>query len=315
MIPTTRRLGLLLIASATVGFSGNAVADDVTVDGLLQKVPVLSPTNQALQSFHFTAELPTPFGFPALFEVGWTRPDDFGFVLVDQTRTPVLFIAQKQLLLYDASKGTITWDDDAWPNVVLQADDGRWNAKYGFAGKDEVRFIVDLPSLIRGAHASPKLKKLNATTWEVSLLSESGKLETAALFEPSEEWPLRKMVIRNVEDGTSIVSISEISINQPIPKQLMTFPAVERISKEITTRRFSDREVETDGDGVAVVIQMMRALAAPAAIRDDKLQNIPFWKDVNWAEAARRHRRIGPMLAELLQLPLTDRGSGDRVPK
>lgn len=282
-----------------------AVGDEPDASQLLRSVPVLSPNNESLDSFSFVGEFVTPFGVPAVFEACWAREEGFGFGLVDQFGLPVLFIAQKQMMLYDASDGFVTLGGDCNPNVIMQIKERRAVASCGIESSENARFIVDIPSFVPdGAHVVRTLRQLPNKLWELKYVNPRGS-ELLLLFNDSERWPLTRMEAS--ANGNLMVIVREIVINRPVPLHLMTFPSVDAFPADVVTERLGDRAPDSFGDVLSLPQRFVRALAAPSAIRDSKLRSFPFSKDVNWGEVERHHKMTGPKLSSLLDFEIKGR--------
>lgn len=298
-------LVLLLGIAATLGMPAVVTADEVKIEQLLKKVPILSPDNKDLNSFQFRVEMPTELGVPFPLDVGWTRPDEFGAVFIDsKSRTPVAFIAEKKVLLYDAVTATLTLVDDVLPSVVLKADAKTIQCGFGFTTQKAKRdFTIDLPSFFRIDVRTPRLVKRDATTWQYTCLSESGMSNIIAVFEPAQPWPLRAFEIRSTTDGSLIMSVTNISINVPVEKRLRVFPSPDRFPPELKIARVAETKVTSFMDAIGLLTRLTRAIVGRLAIHNKELRQVPFLGDVDWDAAARSDAIIGPALRTLLEMP------------
>ena len=306
---------LMSIALATSSFSPSAVAEEITAEGLVAKVPRLAAENEELDSFYFTAQVFTPWGFLANVEAGWTKADGFGFVLADDSQNPVVYIAGKESLLYDFSTGTIMLTKDAKPNLVIESDGTQTKSGIGvYRGKEKAPFNVDLPSLLKNVRPDPELRRISASIYEVVLISASGKSKIVARFNVAEKWPLQSLVLRRIEGDTLLMAFRDISVGRPLPERLTKFPAEVELPQGATIERIVDSPEDARENGAAHLLHMMRSLSAPGAMREPKLRELPMWKDVDWNEAIVRHQILGPQLSQLLELPTMDQFLADSNP-
>lgn len=297
-------LALLCIGGVTLPAPA-AVGAEPKVEELIQQIPILTAENDSLQSFSFKGEFVTPFGVPAVFEACWARDQGFGFALVDQFDFPVLFIAQQQMMLYDASEGLLTLGEDCNPKVILQVKEARSVAFCGVESSAQVPFVVDIPSFIRQpADATRTFGRLPNGLWELRDLHKKGS-ELRLLFDAAEPWPLKRMEVRLA--GEPIVIVREIRINSPVPSYLTKFPAVDAFPAELATDRLTEHQGDDLNDAFSLPQRFVRSLATPSAIRDAKLRSFPFAGDVNWAEVERRHQVVGPKLSKLLEVQIEGR--------
>lgn len=278
---------------------GVSVAQDVggSIDELLERVTVLSMDNEDLQSFYFHADVPAPYGFPASFDIGWTRVDGFGFVMFDGERNPVMFLAQRRILIYDPSSEAIWFKEGAVPTVQMFSKDGRWQYKYGYTSEDKLSFKADFRSSIDDNLRRAQIKQLASNQVRATTISGSGKTETVAMFDVAAEYPLLEFTLSDTQTKKTLVRVSDIKVNQGMPARLKQFPKLSHLRDSFTVIDIKDL------DGPESVLLLLRAVAAPAAIKTPALREFPFWKNVDWTRAAMFHQHSSSKLVELLPVP------------
>jgi hypothetical protein len=276
-----------------------AVAQDVreSIDALLSRVTVLTTENEDLQSFYFHADVPAPYGFPASFDVGWTRDDGFGFVMFDGERNPVMFIAQRRILIYDPASEAIWFDEGAVPTVQMFSKDGKWQYNCGYTSEKNLSFNADFRSSIEDNFSHSQIEQLGSNRIRAMTISRSGKTETVANFDVSAEYPLLDFTLRDSQTKEELVGVRDIEVNQGMPARLKQFPDLDQLRDSFTLIDIKDL------DGPESVLLLLRAVAAPAAIKTPALREFPFWKNVDWTRAATFHQQSSSKLVELLRVP------------
>lgn len=275
-----------------------AVAQDVreSIDALLSRVTVLTTENDDLQSFYFHAGVRAPYGFPASFDVGWTRDDGFGFVMFDGERNPVMFIAQSRILIYDPASEAIWFKEGAVPKVNLFSEDARWSYNYGYTSETKSSFRADFRSFIDADPSRAQLEQVASNQVRATTISESGKTETIANFDVAAEYPLLDFTLRDSQTKEELVSIRDIEVNQGMPARLKRFPKLDRLRDSFTVIDIKDL------DGPESVLLLLRAVAVLVVIKTPVLREFLFWKDVDWTRAATFHQQSSSKLVELLRV-------------
>ena len=292
---------VLLIAAVVVK------ADEVTVDALLAKVPVLSPENEDLKSFQFTVEISEDFGVPLRLDVAWTKTGSAGVTWIEpRSRVPIAFIAEGQGMYFDVATGTIHVAHNVKPGFVLRAKSEAFEfgvgAKYGVKDREDgPDFVLDFPSFLPAAGTDSTIRKRNAAVWEVSNLSPSGESRIVWGFQPSKQWPLCDIVIRSKKNESVILAVRDVSINEPVDKRLQTFPRQTCFPQELRVEKLP--EVDSIGGAFDMTVTVVEVSIALAAIHDKELRKSPLLGEIDWQAAARNERKLGPILRDLLAIP------------
>jgi len=288
-------------------------ADEPDIAALKRAIPVLSPDNEDLNSFYFIGESVIPFGAPTAFEVCWTRDSGFGFVLVDQFGYPLALIAERQLLLYDASQSEVFLGKDFLPNVIIKSKDRNLTATVGFKGNknDEAEFVVDMLSLVSTTKRAPEpdLSRVNETDWKLTYAFDTGA-DVIYLFRVDQEIAFKSAVLSLKQQP--FIKVRDVVINQRVPERLMKFPDTAGLTAEITVEELPEKPSadigKTLGELAGFLYFSARALGAPAAIQDPSLRELPIFKsDIDWEEVEKNHKRIGAKLKDFLKVDIKDR--------
>lgn len=307
-IKRTCSLSIGLITICFV-FTATSYADEPSIAIVKQAMPVLSPENEALNSFYFVGEFVIPFGVPVAFEACWSRESGFGFAQVDHFGYPMFFIAEKKMLLYDASQSQVNLGKDVFPNVIVQQKNRKLTLKTGFNINGKATFLVDMPSLISTAKTEPEVSRVNETDWKLTYTFGKGD-EVIYVFRVDREVSFKSALLKSGHQ--SIFTIRNVLINQPVPDRLMKFPETKSISSEVTVKELIGIPPtgvgETLEEGFEYSIFTARALYAPSAIHNAKYRRYPpFPANIEWKQVEKSHKRIGPKLRALLKVDFKGR--------
>ena len=296
------------LITGCVMLAATSYADEPSVAMLKEAIPVLSPENEALTSFYFVTELVSGYGVPFAFEACWSRDRGFGYAQVDQFGYPVLFMAEKKFLLYDASQSQINLGKNVLPNVDIQNENRKLNWHSGFKAVDQAKFVVDLPSLVSGAKREPMVSRVNDTDWKLTYSFE-GEAEVIYVFRVGCEISLKSALLRSRQQP--IITVRNVMINQPVPNRLMKFPETKTLPSEVKVKELFGTKFTGVGEvfeeGIEHSLFTARALAASAAIHDAKYRGVPFPANIDWVQVERSHKRIGPKLRDLLKVDFKGR--------
>lgn len=300
-------LSLVLLMNCVV-FAAVSYADEPDIAELKRAIPVLSPENEALNSFHFVGESVIPFGVPTAFEACWSRTDGFGYVLVDQLGYPMLFVAEKQMLLCDPLQSQVILWKEVSPNVLIQSKNRKLNVNLGFDSNQNEKFVVDVPSFVSTAKTEPELSRVNETDWKLTYTFDKGA-EVVYLFRVDREVAFKSVLLTSQQQP--LISIRNVVINQPVPERLIKFPDKNVLSAAVTVEELPEKPPAEVGKALREAFDKTqsatRALATPAAIQDTRLRRFPFPPDTDWEEVEKNHKRIGGKLRDFLKVDIKDR--------
>lgn len=282
-------------------FPTQAAAEEVTIAKLLSGAPVLSPENERLHSFRFTYTTRLPFDVPLTSRCAWARPDTYGFLLTaGEEETPVLFLAEKKTLLFDAGARSLLLGDDSGPRFVLAATATGINIQTGLAAQSQAEVKIDFPSLLAGSVERGKLLKTADGNWQLTTLSESGNSQVVALFAGTAGHPLLSLEVNSAKENRQLFAVREISINQPADARWQPFPADEAFPAGLTLTHLADLKINAAADGVNQVTQHLRAISVQCGLRKPDQRGMPLLGDIDWDAVARANKDLGPPLHKLL---------------
>ncbi|MAX37524.1 hypothetical protein [Gimesia sp.] len=300
-------LSVILMMNCVV-FAAVSDADEPDIAELKRAIPVLSPENEDLNSFYFVAESVIPYGVPTAFEACWSRASGFGYVLVDQLGYPMLFVAEKQMLLCDALQSQVILWKDVSPNVLIQSKNRYLTVNLGFKSKQKENFLVDVPSFVSTAKTEPDLSRVNETDWKLTYNFDKNA-QVVYLFRVDREIAFKSVLLMSQQQP--LITIRNVVINQPVPERLMKFPDKNVLAAAVTVEESPEKPPAELGEALGEVfdktLSATRALAIPAAIQDTRLRRLPFTSDTDWEEVEKNHKRIGGKLRDFLRVDIKDR--------
>lgn len=320
MVRTRIRIGLALAFTASLAFSSStASAEDEakskpaanepmteepaanapTLESLLERVPVLSPENEDLQSFSFKLRIGT-----ARFQGAWTREGDQRALLVTDalSGTPVVYMNQRRLMIFDILDRRIIMVDDVRPRIDARVFDGWVNFRVGAGDplKQSPPFEVDLPSFARAlGRYFPESERQSNGLWKVA--GTVGTTSAYALFDPARPAAIQSLEMVDRSRRTVDVVIEEVTLNEALVDAFPAFPAPSDLPPGLGFVR-TELPGEADG-GETFFAPMFTSLIAIDAI--DNLQARPFLASmrVDWARIERMNADEGAQLRKLLATP------------
>ncbi len=302
---TARSVGipiLLVIALSTTQLP----AEEISFETLVDSLPILSTSDDCLNSFQFTFETLFPFGVPVVVDFVWARPDDFGMLIAaGEERAPLVFLAGKKSLTFDVTTRTALLVDDHWPRFVVGVDENNWKFEYSVLSQKESEVAVDLPAFLRGVEGR-KVEQVESGRWRLTGVSKSGKSKVIALFENSEGVSIRSLEIRGVEDDVRAMSIRNIAINPKETPVWPAFPAKDAFPEGLKVVRFADLNLDFPSENGKLVAFWLRAYISQGGLWNSKWRASPFLGDVDWDEAKKANAELGPALRALLKAPTAE---------
>jgi hypothetical protein len=276
-----------------------------SIEQLIASVPNLSTDNEQLSSFRFTFETLLIGETKSVTHFFWCKPDVYGMaVTIGQEKTPVVFLAQKRGIIFDAVSCTGIVDSDLYPQCRIQATDTDLNMQmFGFGSKAEV--AIDLPSLLRDPRNAAQMDRDEAGNWRVTTPSPSGKSRFVTVFENIPGYPIRSLELRSMrsmKDDPSPFVIRNISINDLSHRDWPDFPDVENFPKGLKVVDFLTGAVGTPKSVYNVVSSRAAALVVQWAFRDPTMRNKLPLADVDWEKVLKANNEMGPLLREKLKL-------------
>ncbi|QDT84069.1 hypothetical protein [Gimesia chilikensis] len=295
----------VVLLTYCVLFPAASVAEEPEIARLKQAIPVLSPENEALNSFYLIGESVIPLGVPVTFEACWTRDRGFGFVQNDQLGYPIFFIAEKKMLLYDATQSQVLLDEKVYPQALIFNKDRKLTWNTGFGGKEKTRFFVDVASLVSSEKQEPKLSRINETDWKLTYTFER-QTEVIYVFRVDQKIAFKSALFKS---GKQILfTVRNVAINQPVPERLMKFPDIRSLPAEINVKEETIVPDDDFGKAVSEVTEgafsLGRALCATAAMENEQFRKYPFFSNINWEQAKQKHKLLGPKLKTFLKVDI-----------
>jgi|GEM_PF-3996529 len=295
---------VLVFVTATSTLRG-ADAEPVTIEGLLARVPILSPKNERLSSFHIKVEctLPTPGKQPIGGDVAWSRDHGFGIVgLAGKNGAPQLFLAEEWMFLYEPTTATAIIDDETWPTIRLAAKpENKIGLVLGYTEhQSDAEMHIDLPSFFRPSEREVNLTQVDAQTWRLTQESPTGNSDLVADFQPAKAFPLTRLKVDFEDSFGGPLVISEITVNEPVPDRLNKFPRLEQFPKELKLRSGDtvDRPKNVEEFQAGLVF-------ARFALDDPKLRQDKRLAHVDWEKAEQTDAAILPQLRDLFLEDIT----------
>lgn len=299
-----RPIACTVFSAVLLSTTPSVAAEEPNLEELLAKVPVLSPTNEALKSFYVRARLPLAGGRPVRFEAAWSAPDEFALsaIVGDAHPTPVLFFSEGRGLMFDSATAVVHFVDDRRPSLQVGVVEENVAMGIYITPSKKPKMIVDPPSFFRGLGDHAQWTKLTDTRFRYTNLSKSGSTRVTAEFNVSQPMPLVKLNVAQVEDSTKAIVINEIRVNEPIPQRLRTFPDRDRLPANLVAQSTKVADEQQPAGVIDEGKRLMICLLIAAVLDDEELrQGVEKLTDVDWKRAKENRDQFAAPLRELLE--------------
>lgn len=305
-----KQLGLLvpgILMALLFARSPRSLAEEVTVEGLLKTLPVLSPENKDLTSFQCIVTLPAVNKSEPSYlktHLAWSAPDTLGCLMVDESdNIPFAFWAQKKAMLYDATSASLTLVKDELPAFELRATDEKMHFGYGFTTKANSRFVVDLPSIVLKTKNDYVLKQIDDNQWEVTSTSKSGFSRVIATFDVTQACPVQSVEVRITDIDRLYFSVTDIEVNASLDARLREFPSAEHFPPDLTVKEYTAEENKGFVNGLQISKKFFTILYGRNGLADESVRNNPLLKNIDWDAALRTDEIVGPSMRALFNIP------------
>lgn len=269
-----------------------------TVEALLQRMPLLSPENDKVQSFRATLVMPHILdNFVA--KLAWAQ--DGRTMMLASTgpeNVPCFFVSEKKAFLFDASNGSVILFDDAKPRVTMTTTPDNFEFYFGFGVKSEDGLKIDLASFIRSA-TEPAVSRHEDGRWQLTATSKSGKASVVSTFSEN-SFELQHFIVHAVGSKRDVlVEISEIAINDP-EISFKPFPSTERFPDAVQILKPTNGKLSLYG-AVIEMQRFMRIAVCQSAITNERFRDLQkFPLNIDWNRAKNNYYGVGRELRDLL---------------
>ncbi|MCG6155539.1 hypothetical protein [Rubinisphaera margarita] len=293
----------LLLASA-----GRVSAAEPTVAELIEKVPVLTTTDESITGFSFRFSVNMPYKVPVNTLICWEKDKTVGMLTAaGEDYAPVWFLSGSDCAFFDISTGTIAMGDDARPNFRIHYTGEGMELDYGLGRTDDYQLLVDLHSLFNNPDITGGSLTRNEQGQLVltSQVSERGG-QAVATFDGHEPYRLRSFKIAPVSGDGPEMMLSNIRVNDEVALKWPQMPDANQFPQEFRILTMPDAAAGTAiVDGIYLAELMRRTPIAHAALRNPEWRAAPQVQQTNWEAAATHNTQILPTLK--LLLPTVDR--------
>lgn len=299
-IPFARTACVLLAISSLPTTVGGEEPD---LKAIADKLPVLSPETKDLRGFSIRGELHPQEGLTAQFHVAWAAPDEAGILVTvgDEVRAPVMFGSQNRILIVDYLGERVSLHSQFRPMLSTGITD-TGTISFNLGASTKLKLAIDLGSCLKDLSDQGEWNQQAGERWSYENGSKTGNTRVVADFYLNHAYPLRKLQIVPSDGKRPFLTLEEITINEPLPKFLRSFPADDARFPDdwvVETKTYSeDKKAEAR---VGAMKEFLSALTATAAIEHEGLRElVGAVKAVDWKQAAENRRASAPQLLKML---------------
>jgi len=299
---------IAVFTSLWIANAGLTAAAEPTISELIEKVPVLTTTEESLTGFSFRFSVNMPYKVPVNTLICWQKDKTVGMLTAaGEDFAPVWFLSGSDCAFFDISTGTIALGNDARPNFRMHYTGEGMELDYGLGRTDDYQLLIDLPSLFNNPDITGGSLTRNEQGQLVltSKVSERGG-QAVATFDGHEPYQLRSFKIAPVSGDGPKMTLSNIRLNDEVALKWAPMPDASQFPQEFRIVTMPDSAAGTAiVDGVYLAELMRRTPIAHAALRNPEWRAAPQVQQTNWETTATRNTQILPTLK--LLLPTVDR--------
>lgn len=299
------RFAIAGVAAFTVTSTVQVPAGEPKLEELLARVPILSSDGGTAASFRLRGRVQLRPKLFFDFEAAWAKPDR-GAMLVtigEDDPVPVLYCAQKKILLVDYFQNVVTYQEKGTPSIkVGLGDDDKLLLGFGVNSGDAGKIVVDLPPLLRGLGNKAEWTRQEGGAWRYSNVSKSGNSRLIADFDAAARGnPLQRLELRSASDDSLTFAFYDMVVDEPVPSRLTSFPARSDFPDGIIVES-KQFEADQNAAGFAWIMkQFMSGVLATAAIDNPDLREaVEAFAEVDWKQAEQNRRRYASQFRNLL---------------
>ena len=240
----------------------------------------------------------------------YRAPDRFGLWLSDEVdQTPLVVVAEKQLMFYDPFRSSITYLNDCVERLGLQGN-GRSSkfvlevsrasklaARDGQVGCD---LTVDARSVFEGKGLAEQrvVAEGNGIYRLYSTRPERTVVAAFDLNQPSS--PFRSVQVFERGKPRPVLTIDHLTVNEPVAPSLLRFPDREKLGKRVKIHQLAGDFIPAgiEMSQINRVIRIRHEIHHPGARAD--INKPPGVQDRTWKAIERQDKQTAALIRQLL---------------
>jgi hypothetical protein len=289
---------MCLLAQASL----TAAADERSPKQLIDLAPVLNSADDHYRTIelggYFRANDSAWLTFRAIYQA----PDHFAVLIRDGADgTPLLFAADRKLLLYDPIRSIVLWHAGLSIHFALVKEGDALRVHLD-ATSDEDKpssVLVDVRSLLAGPFTNDKLVQTGDKKYRLSRTSQKGNTLECAI-DLDREQPYTHIAIHADGRPDPVICINTLTVNGNPGREEFLFPKRGRLAEKVSVQDFPDGMFTRNGGELTL---LMSASYARAAINKPEMREAVARAglvDIDWNSAKEKDGMISHALSEAL---------------
>ena len=296
-----RTRSLLLVCAAGLAVASPIIAGEPSPADLIRLAPTISSTDPKVRSIEMVGRMRME-GLQVRFRAVYRSPDRYAIRFSDGSDgTPLVFIADRQMLVYDPIRPSVLCMKDGHFNVAVRQKGEKsmfhWELGKSRQIKDEITF--DVKSLLNSSAIDERVVREGDHAYRLFRTDEQGGTIVYSI-DGTKKQPVESIRAFSKESHEANLAIDRVVVDGPLKDEEFRFPDKARLAENIDVHDWpGDGLLETFGE-VAV---MMRAFQARKGANHPGLRHsirFPGFRRLDWDEVRENDRKFSAVLKEFL---------------
>jgi tetratricopeptide (TPR) repeat protein len=260
-----------------------ALAQEPKFEDLIKLAPVITSGEGKYRRIDFSISNQVDDDVNRLCRIQYEAPGRFALRIIDPSdATPILFLCDQQLMVYDAVAGVVLYCDSGSFELTWRSGGATIDVRSGSSlAAKPCSVVLDVKSLYDRKGIGDELARLGERIYCIRRkLDGSGSF--AALVDCSRKCPFRECTWKGASSTQPNLTV-QISIDDDVREALPRFPTLERLEAAL---KVIDCSAALESSGTAVQALIDRALVARMAIRSKdarRMYEATWGARIDWA--------------------------------
>ena len=296
-----RTRSLLLLAIVGLAAAPPATAGEPSAADLIKLAPTITSADPKVRSIEMAGTMRME-GLRVRFRAIYRAPDRYAILFADGSDgTPLVFIADRQMLVYDPIRPSVLFMKDGHFNMAVRqkGEKSMFHWEFGKSShiKDEITF--DAKSLFDRPAVAENVVRDGDRTYRLFRTDEQGGTVVYSIDRAGKQ-PIESIRAFGKDGHEATLTIDRVVVDGPLKDEEFRFPDKTRLAENIDVHDWpGDGLLETFGE-VAV---MMRAFQARKGANHPGLRHsirFPGFRRIDWDEVRENDRKFSAVLKEFL---------------
>jgi len=292
-------LSTLLLLGFVGGTSQAAEPNDKpSVEQLFAGVPMISAETDGIDQFSFSFEITAENSILFKGSYYWRHSESPRFCFsAEQHGTPVWFVADETIMLFDIVEQELILVNQAHPSVQFGVEENKVSFKYGLEfNQREAKTSIDVESFLDPMAKDQSLRQNAIGEWIYEAVSSTGKSECQVIFSEKPPFTPREISSRGTRnEKKSSTRFFNIRVNQSPETPWPGMPPQDAWPQglDISVLDFSENAVSFQS-------RAFRVLATHMAIKDESLRSDALNRNLDWEQIRKIRDHFGPQLRHVI---------------